>query len=172
MGKAYLSLGSNMQPEDNLASAVRALQQRFGTLLVSPIYRTAAIGFDGPDFLNAAAVLDSDLGVHALNDWLHALEDAHGRERSGPRFGDRPLDIDIVFYDDLVIEDSGQPGSGAVLRIPRPELRHAFVLKPLADIAPHFVDPVSGRTLAALWADSPERDVPLEVVEAGRVSVL
>lgn len=168
MGKAYLSLGSNVRPEDNLASALRALRERFGTLLVSPVYRTTAIGFDGPDFLNAAAVLDSDLGVHALNDWLHALEDAHGRDRSGPRFGDRPLDIDIVFYDDLVTEDAGHPGSGPgqALRIPRPELKHAFVLKPLADIAPDFVDPVSGRTLAALWADSPERDVPLEVVGA------
>jgi 2-amino-4-hydroxy-6-hydroxymethyldihydropteridine diphosphokinase len=128
-------------------------------LRVSPFYRTTAIGFDGPDFLNAAAVLDSDLDVHALNDWLHALEDAHGRDRSGPRFGDRPLDIDIVFYDDLVTEGPGN------LRLPRPELKHAFVLKPLADIAPDFVDPASGTTLADLWAHSLERDLPLIVVE-------
>lgn len=168
MGKAYLSLGSNMQPEANLASALRALRERFGALLISPIYRTAAIGFDGPDFLNAAAILDSDLDAYALNDWLHALEDAHGRDRSGPRFGDRPLDIDIVFYDGLVIEESGKLGSSPaqVLRIPRPELKHAFVLKPLADIAPGFVDPVSGKTLNELWAQSPERDVPLTVVSS------
>jgi len=160
MGKAYLSLGSNMEPEKNLASAVSALRVRFGAPVLSPVYRTAAIGFEGPDFLNAAAVLDSDLDVHALNDWLHALEDAHGRDRSGPRFGDRPLDIDIVFYDDLVMEGAGS------LRIPRPELRHAFVLKPLADIAPDFVDPKSGCTLAALWAHSSERETPMEVVGA------
>ncbi|KAF1716771.1 2-amino-4-hydroxy-6-hydroxymethyldihydropteridine diphosphokinase [Pseudoxanthomonas yeongjuensis] len=159
MGKAYLSLGSNVLPERNLASALRALRERFGALLVSPVYRTKAIGFDGPDFLNAAAVLDSDLGVRELNDWLHALEDAHGRDRSGPRFGDRPLDIDIVFYDDLVMQG---PGS---LRLPRPELQHAFVLRPLADIAPDFVDPVSGRTLADLWAQSPESGVPMQLVE-------
>ena len=90
MGKAYLSLGSNVAPERNLASAVRALRERFGTSAeFLRCYRTTAIGFDGPDFLNAAAVLDSDLDVHELNDWLHALEDAHGRDRSGPRFGDR-----------------------------------------------------------------------------------
>ena len=162
MGKAYLSLGSNVLPERNLASALRALRERFGALLASPVYRTTAIGFDGPDFLNAAAVLDSDLGVHELNDWLHALEDAHDRDRSGPRFGDRPLDIDIVFYDDLVLEGTGHPGSspGQVLQLPRDELKHAFVLKPLAEIAPDFVDPRSGRTLAALWADSCEYDVP------------
>jgi 2-amino-4-hydroxy-6-hydroxymethyldihydropteridine diphosphokinase len=159
MGKAYLSLGSNVRPEANLASALRALHERFGALLISPIYRTTAIGFDGPDFLNAAAILDSDLDVSTLNDWLHALEDTHGRDRSGPRFGDRPLDIDIVFYDDLV---TAGPGN---LRLPRPELKHAFVLKPLADIAPGFVDPVSGKTLAELWAQSPERGLPLTAVE-------
>ena len=159
MGKAYLSLGSNVLPERHLASALHALRERFGALRVSPIYRTTAIGFDGPDFLNAAAVLDSDLGVHELNDWLHALEDAHGRDRSGPRFGDRPLDIDIVFYADLVTEGPGN------LRIPRDELRHAFVLKPLVDIAPEYVDPVSGCTLAELWAESPEREVPMQIVE-------
>lgn len=167
MGKAYLSLGSNVAPERNLASAVRALRERFGAVRVSPLYRTKAIGFDGPDFLNAAAVLDSDLDVHRLNDWLHALEDAHGRDRSGPRFGDRPLDIDIVFFDRLVTEGLGNPGSGPgrVLRLPRPELKHAFVLKPLADIAPEYVDPVSGRTLAELWAQSPERGVSMRLVE-------
>ena len=159
MGKAYLSLGSNVRPEANLASALRALHERFGALLISPIYRTTAIGFDGPDFLNAAAILDSDLDVSTLNDWLHALEDTHGRDRSGPRFGDRPLDIDIVFYDDLV---TAGPGN---LRLPRPELNYAFVLKPLADIAPGFVDPVSGKTLAELWAQSPERGLPLTAVE-------
>ena len=159
MGKAYLSLGSNVRPEANLVSALRTLHERFGALLISPIYRTTAIGFDGPDFLNAAAVLDSDLDAYALNDWLHALEDAHGRDRSGPRFGDRPLDIDIVFYDDLV---TAGPGN---LRLPRPELKHAFVLKPLADIAPGFIDPVSGKTLAELWTQSPERSLPLTAVE-------
>lgn len=162
MGKAYLSLGSNQQPEANLRSAFAALRARFGDVIASVVYRFPAVGFDGPDFLNAAAVIESDLDPFALNDWLHALEDAHGRDRSGPRFGDRPLDIDIVFYDDLVLEGTGHPGSspGQVLQLPRDELKHAFVLKPLAEIAPDFVDPRSGRALAALWAGSSERDVP------------
>ncbi|NOT87094.1 MAG: 2-amino-4-hydroxy-6-hydroxymethyldihydropteridine diphosphokinase [Lysobacter sp.] len=162
MGKACLSLGSNQSPEANLRSAFAALRARFGGIVASVVYRFPAVGFDGPDFLNAAAVIESDLDPFALNDWLHALEDAHGRDRSGPRFGDRPLDIDIVFYDDLMLEGTGHPGSSPaqVLQLPRDELKHAFVLKPLAEIAPDFVDPRSGRTLAALWAGSPERDVP------------
>lgn len=161
MGRAYLSLGSNIDAERNLRSAFAALRERFGDLVASIVYRFPAVGFDGPDFLNAAAVIDSDLDPQALNAWLHALEDAHGRDRNGPRFGDRPLDIDIVFYDDLVLEGPGH------LQLPRDELRHAFVLRPLAEIAPDFVDPRSGRTLAALWADSPERDVPCEAVFDG-----
>ena len=158
-------LRSGMDPDEKAPervqtdAALRALGQRFGNMAVSAVYRTVAIGFQGPDFLNAAALIKSDLDAYALNDWLHALEDAHGRDRSGPRFGDRPLDIDIVFYDDLVIEGPGN------LRLPRPELKHAFVLKPLADIAPGFIDPCSGKTLAELWTQSPERDVPMSLVE-------
>lgn len=158
MGVAALSLGSNVDPGRHLAAAIAALQERFPGARVSTVYRTPAIGFDGPDFLNAGAVIDSDLDVHALDAWLHALEDAHGRLRGGPRFGDRTLDIDVVLYDDLVMSGPGN------LRLPRPELRHAFVLRPLAEIAPDMVVPGSGRTLAGLWAASPERDVVMSAV--------
>jgi 2-amino-4-hydroxy-6-hydroxymethyldihydropteridine diphosphokinase len=149
-GRAYLSLGSNVEPARHLRAAIDALRTRFGDVVVSPIYRTPAVGFEGPAFLNAAAVIDSDLEPEPLNDWLHALEDAHGRDRSGPRFGDRTLDIDIVLFDDRVVEGAGH------LRIPRPELKHAFVLRPLADIAPGVVVPGTGSTLAQLWALHPE----------------
>ena len=150
MGRAYLSLGSNLDAESHLRDAVAALRARFGEVQVSRAYRFPAVGFAGGDFLNAAAAIDSDLDPFALNDWLHALEDAHGRDRSGPRYGDRTLDIDIVFYDALVLDGPGH------LRLPRDELRHAFVLKPLADIAPGFTDPVSGLTLAQMWQAHPQ----------------
>ncbi len=158
MGLAYLSLGSNVEPERHLRAAVAALRERFGDVRLSPVYRTRSVGFDGTDFLNAAAVIDSDLDPLALNDWLHALEDAHGRDRSGPRFSDRTLDIDIVFYDDLVMQGPGN------LRLPRDELKHAFVLLPLADITPDKVDPRSGQTLEALWRAHPDRDAPPDAV--------
>ena len=158
MAKAYLSLGSNLEPERHLREAIRALRARFGEVVVSPVYRTRAVGFDGPDFLNAAALIDSDLAPYALDRRLHDLEDAHGRDRSGPRFGDRTLDIDLVLYGDLQLQGPGH------LRIPRPELKHAFVLRPLADIAPDAVVPGTGRTLAALWRAHPEHDAPAHVV--------
>ena len=145
MPKAYLSLGSNLEPEKHLDAAVRALRGTFGDVVLSDWLRTAAVGFDGPDFVNGAAVIDTDWDVHRLNDWLHALEDAHGRRRDVPRFSSRTLDIDIVFYGDLILDGPGN------LRIPRPELKHAFVLQPLAQIAPDFVNPETGETLAAMW---------------------
>ena len=85
MSQALLSLGSNIAPETHLPAAIAALQARFGELRVSPFYRTRSVGFDGADFLNAAAIIHTDLAPQSLNDWLHALEDAHGRDRSGPR---------------------------------------------------------------------------------------
>jgi 2-amino-4-hydroxy-6-hydroxymethyldihydropteridine diphosphokinase len=158
-GRAYLSLGSNIEPHRHLRAAIDALRGRFGAVTVSPVYRTAAVGFDGAAFLNAAAIIDSDLEPQPLNDWLHALEDAYGRDRSGPRYSDRQLDIDIVLFDDRILDGAGN------LRLPRPELRHAFVLRPLADIAPQVVVPGSGSSLAALWAAHPQRDAPLDVVD-------
>jgi 2-amino-4-hydroxy-6-hydroxymethyldihydropteridine diphosphokinase len=158
MGAAYLSLGSNLEPEHHLQAAARALRERFGAARFSPVYRVPAVGFDGPDFLNAAASLDSDLDPVALDAWLHALEDAHGRRRDVPRFSSRTLDIDLVFYDDRVMRGPGN------LQLPRPELKHAFVLKPLVDLAPSFRDPVSGATLAQLWQAHPECANPLRQV--------
>jgi 2-amino-4-hydroxy-6-hydroxymethyldihydropteridine diphosphokinase len=154
MSTAWLSLGSNLDPERHLRAAAAALRGRFGAVRFSPVYRTPAVGFEGPDFLNAAAVLDTDLDPFELNQWLHALEDAQGRDRSGPRFSSRTLDLDIVLFDDLVLDGPGH------LQIPRRELQHAFVLKPLCDLAPSLRLPTSGRTLAELWAAHPDAARP------------
>ncbi len=158
MTTVLLSLGSNVRPQHHLQAAVQALRERFGQITVSPAYRTPAVGFDGPDFLNNAVMLDTGLPLVELDDWLHAVEDAHGRDRSGPRFSDRTLDIDVVYYGDLVVEGPGH------LRIPRPELKHAFVLKPLADIAPEFIDPVRGLSLRQMWQAHPQHGHAFDTV--------
>ena len=133
--KAYLSLGSNVEPEKHLRSAIEALRARFGDVVVSPVYRVPAVGFDGPDFLNAAAIVESDLDPLALVAWLQQLERDHGRVRGPEKFSDRTLDVVLVYFGDVVLDLDG-------LRLPRDELKHAFVLRPLADIAPEFIDPV------------------------------
>ena len=157
MARVYLSLGSNQEPHRYLRAALDELRARFGHIDVSPAYRSAAVGFDGADFVNLAVGLDTDLAPNALNDWLHVLEDRHGRRRDVPRYADRTLDLDIVLYDDLVAQGPGH------LDIPRKELKHAFVLKPLADIAPDVRHPVSGITMAELWAAFPAEREPLKL---------
>ena len=156
--RTYLSLGSNIDPEDNLRSAIAALRERFGGVVVSPVYRFPAVGFDGPDFLNAAVAIDSDLDPFAIGRWLRELEGRHGRIRANVKFSNRSLDVDIVYFGALVLDGPG----GLIL--PRPELSQAFVLKPMADIEPHFVDPIRGRTLQQLWDAHPQRDVAVPVV--------
>ena len=143
MAKAYLSLGSNERPEHYLALAVQALRDTFGDVIVSDALNHASI-IDGVDFINGAAIIETDWDVYRLNDWLHALEDANGRRRDVPRFSNRTLDIDIIFFDDLILQGPGN------LQIPRPELKHAFVLGPLAQIAPDYVNPETGLTLAEI----------------------
>jgi len=154
---AYLSLGSNLDPERHLRAAATALRGRFGNVVFSSVLRTPAIGFDGPDFFNAAAIVRTDLDPQMLDAWLHSLEAKQGRDRSAPRFSSRTLDIYIVLYDDLVIA----PTQGSHLQLPRPELQHAFVLQPLAQIAPDVRDPISGNTLLELWAAHPQHAQPL-----------
>ncbi|KQZ68131.1 2-amino-4-hydroxy-6-hydroxymethyldihydropteridine pyrophosphokinase [Rhodanobacter sp. Root561] len=156
MARVYLSLGSNLEPHRHLRAALAELRERFGELVVSPAYRSASVGFDGAAFVNLAVGLDTELEPEALNDWLHALEDRHGRRRDVPRYSDRTLDVDIVFYDDLVLDGPGH------LQIPRNELQHAFVLRPIADIAPGFRHPLGGRSMAELWAAFPTGSEPLQ----------
>lgn len=162
MAKAWLSLGSNQQPEANLRAAANALRQRFGEVKFSPVYRTVAVGFDGPDFLNAAAELNTELQPEALDAWLHALEDAQGRRRDVARFSSRTLDIDLLLYDDRVLSGPGN------LRLPRPELvEQAFVLRPMLDLAPQLRHPLLGKTLQQLWLELGE-----EMHEAVRVGLV
>lgn len=150
MATVLLSLGSNIEPRRHLDAAVAALRARFGTVVVSAYYRTPAVGFEGADFLNAGARIETDLEPEVLNQWLHKLEAAHGRRRDVPRFSARTLDIDIVYYDDRVLEAAGN------LQIPRPELQHAFVLGPLAEIAGDFVDPLQQCSLGTMWSQHPD----------------
>ena len=158
MARAYLSLGSNIEPRIHLRAALDELRGRFGALRVSPAYRMPAVGMQADDFVNLAVGIDTDLEPQPLNDWLHALEDRHGRRRDVPRWSSRTLDVDIVLYDDLVLDGPGH------LEIPRGELRHAFVLKPLADIAADAAHPLAGETLGQLWARHADRDRAFDVV--------
>ena len=148
MNRAYLSLGSNVDAEVKIGAAMRALLERFSICRFSPVYRSRAVGFEGEDFINLAAMIETGMTPMELRDWLRELEDLHGRDRSLPKYSDRTLDVDILLFGDLVILDDA-------LEIPRGEImKFAHVLRPLADLAPERVHPTDGRTMATIWAES------------------
>lgn len=146
MARAYISLGSNIDPEYHLQNAIRNLTARFGAPVLSTVYRSEAIGFTGPDFLNLVAAIDTGRPVQEVHAILDEIERANGRERDGIRFASRTLDLDLLLYGDLVCE-------GDELVLPRPEIeQYAFVLRPLSELAPDLIHPLTGLRLAAMWA--------------------
>src|SRR5579863_4018311 len=145
MTEAFVGIGSNVDPEQHVTQAVKLLRARFGKLHLSPFYRNPAVGFDGDDFLNGIAVFETSLSVAELVRALDRIELDCGRERGAARFAPRTLDLDLLLYGDLVTE--------APAKLPRKEiLKYAFVLKPLADLAPDHRHPQTGETYAAHWA--------------------
>ncbi len=145
MPRIYVSIGSNVERERNIRAAVRALRQGFGAVATSPVYESAAEGFDGEDFYNLVAAFDSRLSLEQVCARLTAIETAQGRIRSGPRFGPRTLDLDVLLYGDLVRHDDH-------FDIPRRDITaYAHVLRPLAELAPDLRHPETGDRLADLW---------------------
>ena len=158
MATVYLGLGSNIEPEKNLGLAIRELRRRYGELDVSTAYRSAAVGFDGPDFLNLVVGLQSEDTPQAICEEIERLHNMAGRVRKGQKWASRPLDIDLLLYDDLVIDE--RP-----LRLPRSDvLEYSFVLRPLAELEPQLVHPLTGRTLGEHWQDFDEQSHPLTPV--------
>ncbi len=160
MTRVYLSIGSNIEPEQHLRAAIDALHAQFGDLLISSVYRTEAVGFDGPAFLNMAVSLDTDWTPQDLDHWLHELEDRNGRRRDVERYSSRTLDIDIVLFGDLIVDGPGH------LQIPRDELKHAFVLAPLAEIAPYVCHPLSGKAMEEMWRAHPEHGQAMQILDS------
>ena len=141
-----IALGSNMGDSPAiLAAALETLAQTPGITLKarSRWYQTQAVGPPQPDYINGCALLDLYLTPQLLLETLLSIENQFGRVRS-QRFGPRLLDLDILLYDELILDTP-------TLVLPHPRMRQrAFVLVPLAEIAPNWVEPVSGKTIAEL----------------------
>ncbi len=145
---AYVGIGSNLDPAANVREAVRALGEAFAEVTCSPVYRTEAVGFDGPAFLNLVVRLRTDENLAGLLEGLRSIEDRFGRERPEAGYGNRTLDLDLLLFGDRVTRDP--------VTLPRQDiLAYPFVAKPLADLAPRDRHPELGRTFAELWASFP-----------------
>lgn len=155
MAKVYLGLGSNVEPQKHLRLGIEELARHFGVLELSDLYENASVGFDGDAFINLVLGLESDaspLEIHNIIEDIHALAN---RERGESRFAPRTLDIDLLLYDDLVLDE-------APLRLPRSDiLKYSFVLGPLAEIAPDLRHPETGRLITEHWAEYDKDSHPL-----------
>lgn len=144
---AYVSGGSNLDAEQNLLLAARTLKSSYPGARFSHCYRNQAVGFEGPDFINFVAALPVAGEACGLKVELERIELLCGRERGAPKWAPRPMDLDILLFGEQVQDEPG-------LTLPRPDLlRWAFMLAPLAEIAPALRHPLAGRSVGELWGD-------------------
>ncbi len=158
MARVYISIGSNIDRSNNIGKCLQALQTIFGDLILSTTWENSAVGFDGNAFYNLVVGLDTEDSPERVANAFRAIEVEQGRQRSTERFSSRTLDIDLLLYDQQVI-NTGH------LQIPRNEItRYAFVLKPLAEIYPEGVHPELGKTYAQMWKSlgSNNKMIPVE----------
>lgn len=145
MAQVFLGLGSNIDAHRQITQGLNALNAQFGTLQLSPVYESEAMGFVGDNFLNLVVGITTHLGINALLDALRKIENDSGRNRDAPRFSGRTLDIDILTYDNL-------HGLVDGVHLPRDEVfKNAFVLKPFSELAPQLMVPGTQTTLQQLW---------------------
>jgi 2-amino-4-hydroxy-6-hydroxymethyldihydropteridine diphosphokinase len=143
---AYISVGSNIEPERNIPEALEELKRRVTIKRVSTFYRTAPVGKkDRPFFLNGVFEIETSLSARALKyDVLRPIETALGRVRTSDKYAPRTIDLDILLYADLVVDEPG-------LRIPDPDIRvRPFLAVPLLELAPDLALPDTAEPLASL----------------------
>ncbi len=156
MAEVYVAAGSNLEPERHLQLAVAELAREFPGARFSSWYRNRALGLDGGDFINLVAGFSTGLPVHAVLERLRAIEGRCGRARDAPRRAPPSIDLDLLLYGDLVCEAPG-------LELPRPDLvRRAYMLGPLAELAPELLHPTAGLTIGELWRRFDRQAHPLE----------
>jgi 2-amino-4-hydroxy-6-hydroxymethyldihydropteridine diphosphokinase len=145
MAKVYVSVGTNIDRDRNVASALAALAREYDGLEQSRIFETQAVGFSGDLFYNLVVAFETGQSPQQVAAVLNRIEDAHGRDRQAGKFSNRSLDLDLLLYNDLIVDEPG-------VTLPRPEiLENAFVLRPLAEIAGDRKHPVTGVSFAAMW---------------------
>ncbi len=147
----WISVGSNIDREQHIGQALRSLQEMFVALRVSPIYETESVGFSGDAFYNLVVGFATELAPARLHRALRDIEASNGRTREGEKFASRTLDLDVLTYGEQIGDEGGK-------LLPRDEiLEYAFVLRPLADVAPLELHPAVQQSYQQLWSGMPEQ---------------
>lgn len=152
MSLVVVSMGSNMhQPLQQLETALKHLRENFTDLQSSSFYRTEPVGGPAqPDYVNGCVMFETSVSPDRLLKTLQSIEQDSGRIRNGELNQPRTLDLDLILYDDLILTEPG-------LTLPHPRFRERrFVLEPLAELAPHLTDPVSGKNITELLEACPD----------------
>jgi 2-amino-4-hydroxy-6-hydroxymethyldihydropteridine diphosphokinase len=146
MAQVYISLGTSIKRDFYLLQGLNALAAHFGKLTLSSLFESDAVGFNGDPFYNVVAGFISNKSMQQVVATLRKIEFENGRSQTAKKFSPRTLDLDLLLYDQLIAQQPAQ--------IPRDEItKNAFVLWPLAEIAPHLKHPVLGENYQQLWQD-------------------
>lgn len=146
MAQVYISLGTNIKRDFYLKRGLDALNAYFGQLTLSSLFESEAVGFSGSPFYNLVIGITTSKSVQQVTEILRAIEYENGRSLAAKKFSSRTLDLDLLLYDQLILTQPAQ--------IPRDEISHnAFVLWPLAEIAPQLKHPVLQKSYQQLWQE-------------------
>jgi 2-amino-4-hydroxy-6-hydroxymethyldihydropteridine diphosphokinase len=129
MARVYISIGSNIEPLRYIRSSIITLREYYDKLILSSVYETEAVGFEGDNFYNLVVGFDTEMELDKVNRTLKQIENDNNRQRTSERFSARTLDLDLLLYDNFIFKDE--------------ILKYAFVIIPLAEIAPRSVHPIT-----------------------------
>lgn len=154
----YISVGSNIDREKHTKAGLNGLYKAFGNLILSSVFESESVGFEGNNFYNLVVEAQTHLSVEQVCSVLKKIEQDNQRQRGDEKFSPRTLDLDLLLYDDQVCQKP--------IELPRPEvLYNAFVLWPLAEIAGDKVHPIVNKSYATLWQNYDKRQQSLWAID-------
>jgi 2-amino-4-hydroxy-6-hydroxymethyldihydropteridine diphosphokinase len=157
--RVHIGIGSNVDREKSIRGAIRELAAHYGPLNLSLVYESKAHGFEGDNFFNLVASFDTTEPIERIKETLSHIESRFGRTRRKTRFSARTLDLDLLLYDDIVRHDSR-------VNLPHPDIqRYAFVLRPLADVAPDLRHPETKMTYTEMWNQFKNKNQEIRAVK-------
>jgi 2-amino-4-hydroxy-6-hydroxymethyldihydropteridine diphosphokinase len=157
--RVFVAAGSNVEPEKNLERACAEIAHTWPDAHFSRAWRNAAVGFEGPDFINLVVGFSAAQPLHFVIEKLRGIETNCGRPRYAPKWASRTMDLDVLLFGDRVEKTTDYT-------LPRPDLlKRPYMLGPLAEIAPDFVHPTEHKTIGELWAEFDRDGHPMQEVK-------